>query len=418
MSDDKEKIKKLSLKESVRLRAGMYIGDTETEKGMHALVFSALNHSLQLALNEYCTEICIQLNIDDEVIITNNCDRLKLFNKKDGKIWLKRLFTISDNDDYYNYFNFKVIGRMNGAGLYIVNFLSDNLIVDNYYGGIHCRLKAKNGVVAYCKKLVRKDKKSGLSIAFKPDRAIFSSDLHFSEKIITERLHEIAYMFPKVKFHWKNSLTNEHKVFHYNNGIKDWLMDINKKRKSLYQIVYKYGERISGRDINGKVETEIAFQYNSDNRTSLLCYSNGVNNEVESDQMIGFFAGLIAGFADFSSLNVSCQDNWNRITEEDIRNTLYYGGWSWDRYSGESYTDGIGEDISKKIIKSFKQGLSVIVSVWVSDWYSSNSIASALMNPYARELTRDVTYAAVRQFCEDNPDSAKQLIERFKSNCK
>src|SRR5712671_7715568 len=65
---DAEKFKKLSDREHVRLRYGMYIGDSSVQ-GLHHLVYELVNNSIDEVMASFATLITVTINNDGSVSV-------------------------------------------------------------------------------------------------------------------------------------------------------------------------------------------------------------------------------------------------------------------------------------------------------------------------------------------------------------
>ena len=145
---DADQIKILKGLEPVRLRPGMYIGDTSI-RGLHKLVDEVVDNSIDEALAGFCDTIIITLQKDGSISVLDNGRGIPVgLNKEVGKSTLEIVMThlhaggkFGGEDSAYKY-----SGGLHGVGVSVVNALSEWLIAEVYKDGQIYRQNFNKGI--------------------------------------------------------------------------------------------------------------------------------------------------------------------------------------------------------------------------------------------------------------------------------
>lgn len=197
-------IKVLEGLEPVRLRPGMYIGNTGS-RGLHHLIWEVIDNSMDEHLAGVCDQISITLNENGSISIEDNGSGIPVDlheNTKDypvadyprGIVTERIIFTVLHAGGKFDGDTYKYSGGLHGVGASVVNALSSKLSVEIYRGGKVFLDEYQNGGQPVTPldngalvpiKTTRK--KSGTKITFLPDKEIFDSII-FKPSIIKKNV--------------------------------------------------------------------------------------------------------------------------------------------------------------------------------------------------------------------------------------
>lgn len=319
-SYDESSIHVLEGLDAVRMRPGMYIGSTST-KGLNHLIYEIVDNSVDEHLAGDCDTIHVSLNPDGSCTVEDDGRGIPVGMHAKGVSAARLVFSTLHAGGKFDNEAYKTSGGLHGVGSSVVNALSsymdieirrDGEIHHDHYAMGKPTEKLVNGLLP----VIGKTKETGTKITFLPDPQIFEKT-RFSEKDVKSRLHETAYLNPRLTIIYDDlrQETAEHLVFHEKEGIRGFVRELNKKAEGLTDVIYYKGE------FEG-IQVEAAFQYVNEFHENILGFCNNIYNAEGGEHITGFktqFTTVINSYA--RELGI-LKDKDANFTGTDVRNGM------------------------------------------------------------------------------------------------
>ena len=306
--------------EAVRRRPGMYIGSVST-KGLNHLIYEIVDNAVDEHLAGYCTKISVILEADGTCTVVDNGRGIPIDMHEKGVSAERIVFTTLHAGGKFDDSAYKTSGGLHGVGSSVVNALSTHMTVtvkkngqisrDTYERGIPTT-KLENGLLP----VIGKTRETGTTINFLPDDTIFDKT-RFKEDEVKSRLHETAYLNPKLTIHFEDRRKEEPEIIDYSEpeGIKGFVKDLNKTKEALHEVVSFSG-------VSDGIEVEVAFQYVNEFQEMVYGFCNNIYNSEGGTHLTGFktqFTNVINTYA--RELGV-LKDRDANFTGADVRNGM------------------------------------------------------------------------------------------------
>ena len=356
--------------EPVRKRPGMYIGSTG-ERGLHQLIYEVVDNSIDEAMAGYCDTIKLTINEDNSVVVVDNGRGIPIeTNKKTGKSTLETVLTVLHAGGKFDNDAYKVSGGLHGVGVSCVNALSEYLVAEVNWNGKKYRQRFERGIAKTEVELIGNTNKTGTSITFAPDPTIFDTTV-FNYTTIKHRMRELAFLNKGIKIILEDKRQKIKNEFHYEGGIREFVQFLNSKKEPLHNdVIYTEGTK-------DKVNVEIAIQYTDSYNENIFSFVNNINTIEGGTHLVGFKTALTRVINDYAKKANLIKENEVGITGEDIR-----------------------------------EGITAILSIKITNPQFEGQTKTKLGNSETRGIVDSITGEALSIYCEENPKTAKAIVEK------
>ena len=420
----------------VRERPAMYIGSTDT-RGLHHLVYEVVDNSIDEALAGYCTLITVTINKDGSVSVVDNGRGIPVDTmEKNHKSALEVVLTVLHSGGKFDKESYQVSGGLHGVGVSVVNALSNWLSARVYRNGNIYEMRFSQGkptsplssrketlpemiaryeqwfgvpvpfsrislttpltgaqdssVTAPGPAAIEEEdrqsflvqfgvKMTGTIIHFVPDATIFETTT-FDYDILAHRLRELAFLNAGLTIKISDERSSDTAVYCYAGGLVEFVKYLNEGAECLHPIPID----ITKKDVENKLELEVAMQYTTAYDEKLFAYVNSVNTRDGGTHLEGFRSAITRG--------INTMAKRNGLIKENSPLTLR------------------GEDV--------REGLTSVISVKMANPQFEGQTKMRLGNSSVKGIVDSLVYAALTEYFDENPKVLQIIIEKALSAAK
>ena len=363
MSYSAKNIEVLKGLEPVRLRPGMYIGNTG-RSGLNHLIQELIDNSVDEHLAGYCKNIYVSINEDGSATVSDDGRGVPVdIHETEGIPAERVVYTVLHAGGKFNSSTYKISGGLHGVGSAVVNALSKKLLVevardgylytDSYEYGVPVTELTPDGNLPRTR---LKEKRTGTKVTLYPDDTIFET-VKFKADAIMQRIKETAYLNPEltITFHNKRD-GKEPVVFHQPGGLSAFVEDISEGLTHTSPIIAISGEKEN-------ITADIVFVMTEDGEENIIGFTNNITNPEGGTHVTGFksgFAKLINSYAR-NELGLLKEKDAN-LSGADIRSgmqAIISVKHPDPQFEGQTKTKLSNTDVTKAVDDIVKEQLTV-----------------------------------------------------------
>ncbi len=363
MSYSAKNIEVLKGLEPVRLRPGMYIGNTG-RSGLNHLIQELIDNSVDEHLAGYCKNIYVSINEDGSATVSDDGRGVPVdIHETEGIPAERVVYTVLHAGGKFNSSTYKISGGLHGVGSAVVNALSKKLLVevardgylytDSYEYGVPVTELTPEGNLPRTR---LKEKRTGTKVTLYPDDTIFET-VKFKADAIMQRIKETAYLNPEltITFHNKRD-GKEPVVFHQPGGLSAFVEDISEGLTHTSPTIAISGEKEN-------ITADIVFVMTEDGEENIIGFTNNITNPEGGTHVTGFksgFAKLINSYAR-NELGLLKEKDAN-LSGADIRSgmqAIISVKHPDPQFEGQTKTKLSNTDVTKAVDDIVKEQLTV-----------------------------------------------------------
>ena len=375
MSNDysAEQIEVLKGLEAVRKRPGMYIGNT-AERGLHQLVYEAVDNAVDEALAGEATKIKVVLYKDASCSVEDDGRGIPVDVHAEEKMpAVEVIMTILHAGGKFGKGGYKVSGGLHGVGISVVNALSSHMTTRVKRDGIVYEIKFERGLtVQKLKKIGKTDPEDrGTYQWFKPDPDVFEvTEFHWD--VLAKRLRELAFLNRGLSITLRDERGEEprERGFKFDGGIVSFVEWLNEKKDPLHPIISTHNERDG-------VDVEVAMQWTDTYAEIISSYANNINTIEGGMHLTGFRTAVSNAVNSYAKKRGMLKESDSNLSTDDCL-----------------------------------EGLTAVVTVKLAEPQFEGQTKTKLGNANVRNIVYTLVNERLEFFFEENPKYARVIVDK------
>jgi DNA gyrase subunit B len=356
----------------------MYIGNV-SERGLHQLVYEAVDNAVDEALAGYANEIEVVIYKDNSVSVKDNGRGIPVDMIVEEKLpAVEVVMTILHAGGKFGKGGYKVSGGLHGVGISVVNALSKEMTTRVRRDGNLYEIKFERGITVAPLKKIGKAEGTGTHQWFLPDGDIFET-LEFAWSTLEKRLRELAFLNRGLRIVLRDERVEvegdppKEKTYFFEGGIVSFVEWLNENKEALTPVISTNGER------DGNV-VECALQWTDGYNEVVYSYANNINTIEGGMHLTGFRTAVATKVNEYARKRGMLKDADANLSTDDCM-----------------------------------EGLTAIVSVKLENPQFEGQTKTKLGNAKLRPIVNALVTERMDFFLEENPKIARIIVEKCMS---